>query len=398
MTQQPDRTEHPAADIELPPALIVNRPVELDVLRRALADVRRMAVDTESNSLYAYRGQVCLIQISTDERDFLLDPLAFKDAASFAFLGDLLADPAVEKVLHAAEYDVMTLRRDFGYEFASFFDTMIAARVLGWEQVGLGNILEERYGVHVNKRHQRANWGHRPLAPAMLHYAQMDTHYLLDLRDHLYQMLAAGDHVEEAQELFDEVCRAEWSGDEFDPEGYWRISGARDLDRRSLAVLRDLFLFREEQAQRRGVPVFKVMSDQALLVLARAKPQSLDEARRLRGVSDLMVKRYGAGILGAVTRGLKAEPPTPPRRNGNPVDEAVMKRYEALHTWRKECAARRGVSSEVIMSKEALWELAGKVPRTPEQLERIRSIGPWRRQTYGSEVLKVLAGLDGASR
>ena len=120
-----------------------------------------LAVDTESNSLYAYYEQVCLIQLSTRDQDYIIDPLAIDNLNP---LGALLADPAIEVVFHAAEYDVMTLKRDFKFTFASIFDTMLAARICGWQAVGLGNILADQFGVRAEKRFQRANWAARLLA------------------------------------------------------------------------------------------------------------------------------------------------------------------------------------------------------------------------------------------
>ncbi len=380
----------------LPLPLLIDTPAALTELQRMLEGISRLAIDTESNSLYAYQAHVCLIQLSTDSQDFLVDPLSLP-ADQLAFLGEICANPAVEKVFHAAEYDVMTLRRDFGFSFANLFDTMIAARVLGWEQVGLGSILSQRYGVTVNKRHQRANWGLRPLSPALIRYAQIDTHYLLPLRDALHDLLEAGKHLEEAREMFDEVCHAQWNGMDFDPEAFWRIAGARDLDPRMASILRELYLFREEQAQQRNLPVFKVLADDTLIALATARPHSLHQMQQIPGMTEILIRRYGVGILKAVQRGLKADSPLPPRQNGSSHNEVVTRRFEALHTWRKERAAQRGVSSEVVMSRDALWQLAIAAPRTLEQIERLHCLGPWRVKTYGEEVIEVLAKVDHVS-
>src|SRR5690606_29531 len=131
--------------------------------------------DTESNSLYAYRERVCLIQLSTRSRDYILDPLIIVDMSPLA---PLLADPGVEKVFHAAEYDLICLHRDYGFIVNNLFDTMVAARICGYKAIGLGSLLSEFLGVELDKRHQRDDWGERPLPPDSLRYAQMDTHYL----------------------------------------------------------------------------------------------------------------------------------------------------------------------------------------------------------------------------
>lgn len=357
-----------------------------------MSQASRLALDTESNSLYAYSERVCLIQLSTDQADFLIDPLSF-ERADLEFLGRACADPSVEKVLHAAEYDIMVLRRDLGFQFAGVFDTMIAARILGWANFGLAALLSEHFNVKMNKTHQRANWGLRPLSPALTQYAQLDVHFLLPLRDILKAELVSRGCAEEARELFDEVCQAHWKGGVFDPEGFWSINGARNLPPIGLAVLKELYQYREQQGRLHNLPVFKIMSEATLVELAAARPRSRDELVHLRVLSESQLRRYGSDTLACVQRGLKAKPPHPAHRQ-NGIDELTAKRFEALHAWRKETAARRGVSSEIIVSKDALWELALAAPRTVAQLEPLQFIGPWRRKVYGDEILKTLASVD----
>lgn len=387
--EQVRREPHP----DLPPPLIVDNAEQLEVLHDALRGVSRVAVDTESNSLFAYRERVCLIQMSLDQADFLLDPLAFGDGSALAFLGEVFADPAIEKVFHAAEYDVMVLRRDFEFDFANLFDTSLAARILGWQEIGLGSILEAEYGLHVDKRHQRANWGQRPLSPDMIRYAQRDTHYLLALRDHLYAELEAKGYLEESKELSQEIALAVWNGGQFDPDGFWRIAGARTLTPRNASVLRELYLYREKQASHFDVPVFKVLADAVLIEIATRLPRSLDALRPIHGMTDGQIRRYGQGLVDAVRRGL-AGPPLRPSFKRNGRDDLLMRRFDALHIWRKERAIKRGVPSDIIMSKDALWELAQVAPRSPEQLAGLKSLGPWRLSRYGDEVLQVLAQVD----
>jgi len=162
-----------------------------------LAQQPFLALDTEANSLHAYREQICLIQLSTGTTDYLLDPLAIVDMDP---LGDLLANRQIEKILHAAEYDLIGLRRDFGFSVHPIFDTMLAARVAGHEQVGLNHLLQRYLGVHTDKRHQRDDWGRRPLPPESLRYAQLDTHFLGMLRNDLYDELQQLGRLEEARD------------------------------------------------------------------------------------------------------------------------------------------------------------------------------------------------------
>ncbi len=375
----------------LPRAQIIRRTADL---RRAVDRLRGcplLAIDTESNSLFAYTERVCLVQLSTRERDLIVDPLVVDDMSP---LGDLFADPAIEVVFHAAEYDIISLKRDFGFSFANLFDTMIAARVCGWDKTGLGNILEEQFGVAVDKRHQRADWSRRPLPPDQLRYAQMDTHFLPMLRDRLHAELVVQNRLTEAREMFAALCALPAAEYRFDPEGYWRIQAVRDLGLRQVAIARELYLLRDAIARRLNRPPFKVFTDRTLVALTELAPRRLEDLRGMAGLSAHLVQRDGAAILEAVARGRQAEPPRPPQRR-KPPDPAIQERYEALHEWRKQRAAERGVESDVIVPRETLWALARQMPTNLEELDDIPGLGPWRRAEYGAELLAMLERLNG---
>ncbi len=158
--------------LSIDPSQVITHAAALRTLANELQRHPIIAVDTESNSLYAYRERVCLIQFSTPLADTLVDPLALDDLTPLA---PIFADPKIEKVFHAAEYDLICLKRDFGFEFANLFDTLVAARILGRKHVGLGAILAAEFNVEQDKRFQRANWGARPLPPDHLFYAVQDT-------------------------------------------------------------------------------------------------------------------------------------------------------------------------------------------------------------------------------
>ena len=376
------------SDAVLPPPVLVADAQALQRLAADLAGEPALGVDTESNSLHAYRERVCLIQFSTPAGDFVLDPLAVSDLSPLA---PLFANPAQKKVFHASEYDVLCLKRDYGFQFANLFDTMVAARTLGWPQLGLGSLLEAHFGVTLNKRFQRADWGHRPLTPELLDYARFDTHYLLALSDKLAAELAAAGRTEEAYEEFERLERvsgAALPSNGANPNAFWRVNGARDLNPAQAAILRELFLYRERQAERADRPPFKVMSDQTLFEIARQAPQTPDDLDGLPGMTLQQIRRHGAQLLAAVRKGQASPPLRPPHFEREP--DEVRDRYELLHQWRKTRAKARGVESDVIIPRDALWELARRNPRTPEALATIETLGPWRRSTYGSEILKVL--------
>jgi len=373
----------------LPPPIVVTAPQQLSTLLEVLSKEPAIAVDTESNSLYAYQEQVCLMQFSVPAADYLVDPLAGLDLSALA---RLFADPGIQKVFHAAEYDVMCLKRDFYFRFANLFDTMLAARILGWPRVGLGDVLEETFGVRTKKRYQRYNWGRRPLEPEALIYASLDTHYLLPLRRLQVDALTQRGHLDEAREVFDEVAASEPTFRPFDPEDFWRVKGAQDLTRREQAILRELCIWRDREARHRDRPHFKILGDRTLVVLAQARPRTAGELIDVDGLRPHHVRRFGEAILRAVERGTRAQapkPPPPPRRHS----DAEVARFRALRAWRKRAAAARGVDADVIVGNAVLWELAVQNPGTLDGLSHIEGLGPWKQETYGEAMLKVLADL-----
>jgi ribonuclease D len=358
-----------------------------------------LAVDTESNSLYVYREQVCLIQISVSDADYLIDPLALEDLSA---LGPLLADPEVLKVFHGGEYDLRVLHRDFEFLVVNLFDTMWASRILGWPAHGLGALLESHFGVKLNKKYQRANWGIRPLPPAQLDYARLDTHYLLRLYEIQAGELKSRNRWPQARHRFSRLVESRWESKEFDPDGFWRISGARDLDDVGRGVLKELYLFRDRQARAENRPPFRVVSNQALLAASERRPQNLRELRQLRGISARMAGRYGKDLLAAIRRGA-SQPLSwaervrsqhgPSRPNGRP-SAACQARFEALRAWRNRAAESRGVEPDIVLTNTVLWDVASQNPRCRADLGRIDALARWQAEEFGDALLKVIREAD----
>jgi ribonuclease D len=362
----------------------ITKPGGLKRLAHILADQPIIAVDTESNSLFAYREQVCLIQFSAPETDYLLDPLLLSDLSP---LGPIFADPHIQKTFHAAEYDLLCLKRDFGFSFNNLFDTMLAARILGRKEVGLGAILEAEFGIQVDKRHQRANWGQRPLPGYLLDYARQDTHYLIPLKEKLEHQLKKKGLLPLAQEDFRRVCQVE-AAPENGKTDCWRVSGVHRLSPQQVAVLQELCVYRDEVARSLNRPLFKVISDHTLHAIASNLPSNLDELKALPGMTNHQMNRHGKALLQAVQRGLRAEPVHPPR-NVRP-DNRFLAKVEALKQWRKLKAKELEVESDIILPRDLLHVLAARNPQNMRALSECMSDIPWRRERYGEEILKVL--------
>ena len=369
----------------LPAPLLIENRESLKEMTDRLTREPLLAVDTESNSLYAYQEQVCLLQFSIPGFDFLVDPLAVRDLSSLA---PLFISPKIVKVLHGAEYDVMCLARDFNFQIVNLFDTRVASRTLGWKRTGLSDLLDQAISIKIDKRFQRANWGKRPLSSEMLDYARLDTHYLLKLRDHLLQLLRKNGGLEEAQELCARMVDPPLRANGFKPDGFWRIPHSRELSRRKAAILRELHLMRDRHARLQNRPPFKIMGDQSLLAIAKNGPRTTEELHGLPGLTKNLIQRYGDKILAAVERGLKAPLPQKPRNRGQ--DEAIQARYEALREWRKDAAKKRKLESDLILPRDLLIEIATRKPRDLADLREIMDPLESRFQRYGEEILRII--------
>jgi ribonuclease D len=344
---------------------------------------KQIAVDTESNSLYAYREQVCLIQISANGEDYVLDGLADMGLPS---LDAVFADESIEKIFHAAEYDILCMKRDFGYTFRNLFDTMQAARILGLSKLGLSNLLEELFGVDQGKSFQKANWGKRPLSEEMLHYARMDTHFLLPLRDYLYKALVEKGLLELAHEDFERLCRVEPNHKE--ALCYNQVSGYQHLDPQQLSVLEALCQFRDKLARKFNRPLFKVIGNSALLAIAQACPRSQDKLKCIKEISPKLVERYADGILDAVTAGLKA-PPIQIKTHKRP-SSSYLNRLDAMKEWRKQAGLKMGVQSDIILPRDILENIVGAKPSNSEELQSLMVEIPWRYEHFGVDILEVI--------
>lgn len=372
-------------DAPLKPPIWVDRPADLERLVDVLLSKQAVAVDTESNSLYAYQEQVCMVQFSTESDDYLVDPLAISDLSPLA---PIFANPSIEKVFHAAEYDVICLKRDYGFAFTELFDTMLAARILGRSGLGLGTLLEQEFAVLVDKRLQRANWARRPLSPEMLKYARMDTHYLVALRSILKEELIRSGRMALAEEDFRRLTRVPAGTHENGAVNCWRISGAQDLTPRQAAILMELCSFREDRARSLNQPPFRILQNQTLIELAQRMPRKRSELNQISGLSPKLIERYGSSLLAAVERGIVGPPayrPMYPR-----LSDAILWRLDVLRTWRKTAAREMGVESDVVLPREVLEQIAERNPQNMEELQAVMADFPWRFHQFGQNILEVL--------
>jgi len=365
-----------------------------DLLEGLLADLSQediVGIDTESDSFHHYRERVCLIQISTHQSDYIIDPLVLTDLTS---MRPLFADPAREWIMNGADYDIVCLKRDFGIHFSRIFDSVVAAQMLGYPATGLAAMLERHFGLKVSKTFQRDEWYRRPLTADQIRYALTDTRYLIPLRSILKLELERAGRLSWAEEEFAALARREWTREPFSPQDFWRIRGARELSKREQIVLRELAVMRDRRASENNRPAFKVAADATLLAVARARPQSPAALRKVRGLSPLMIRRMGDDLLEAVRLGLEADESSlipPPRTERRRPDPGASRRLDSLKEWRRAKAAELKMDPGVLSPLNYLQAIARANPRTLEEMLAIPDLTRWRAREFGREWLEVMS-------
>jgi ribonuclease D len=350
-----------------------------------------IGLDTESDSFHHYQEQVCLIQISTPETDYIIDPLALTDLST---MRPLFSDPSREWIMNGADYDIVCLKRDFDIHFVRIFDTVVAAQLLGYPATGLAAMLERHFGMKVSKTLQRDEWFRRPLNPEQVTYALTDTRYLLPLRTILKTELEVVGRLAWAEEEFTFLARRQWTREPFSPEDFWKIRGTRELTRREQLILRELAVTRDQHARAGNRPPFKIISDAVLTAVARQKPHNVAALKKMRGISSLMLRRMGDDLLAAVERGLQApehslEPP--PRGERKRYDPGASKRLDALKAWRRKKAVELKLDPGVLSPLTYLQAVARANPKTVDEMLAIPDLSRWRTREFGAEWIEVMA-------
>ena len=364
---------------------IVNDTESLKACIEKLKIASEIAVDTESDSLFVYYEKVCLIQISADGQSYVIDPL---ETGDLSVLNGIFADKKILKIFHAAEYDIMCLKRDFGFSFENLFDTMLAARMLGKSEVGLGPLIENEFGIHLDKKYQKANWGVRPLSREMLRYAVSDTRFLSALKDRLNGQLEERGMQDLAAEDFRRLCQIPAGASEPPVSVWWKITGGTELSLPEAAVLQGLCEFREKEAQVRDLPSFKVLSNAALVSIAVENPQTESALRRIKGINDIVVRRYGKTIL-QISKNWRTRKRIPmPTAQQRPAN-GILSRRERLRNWRKDKGCEMDVPSDVILPRDLLESIAESGPQTTDELQELMKDCPVRFSLFGEEILRV---------
>ncbi|HEY0996830.1 MAG TPA: ribonuclease D [Gemmatimonadaceae bacterium] len=370
-------------------ARYLDTPDAVDRFLDSIAHVDMLALDTEGASYHRFVDRIYLLQLSTREQSAILDPLPIGTPQG---LGRLLESPDVEVIFHDADYDLRLLQQDYGWVTRNIFDTRIAAQLLGLKAFGLAALLERYFDVKLDKKHQRADWSMRPLTQDMLDYAAQDTLYLCELRDRLKGELERAGRWHWAQEEFRLLEGTRWAAE--DPAmGFMRMKGARDLNRRELAVLRELVPWRDQIASRSDKATFRVIGNEQLLAIAKEQPTTKAELGRIKGVPRGVIERNGDDLLAAVARGVavpESELPRFPRAPRWDRDPDFDARASALKTVRDAAAQRLELDPGVLGARDRLEAVARKNPATMEELLEVKELRRWQVEVMGEDFLRAL--------
>ncbi len=372
----------------------IDHPDQLSLVADALGAAPWVALDSESNSMFVYREQVCLLQINAGGSFFVVDPLALGVVAGQT-PSTVLAPlrPGLERsdrplYLHGGEYDVACLRRDFDIALGGVWDTQQAASLLGWPKTGYGSIVEALCGVVLGKAWATYDWATRPLDPAALAYAVDDVVYLPKIAETLRAAVVATDIEDEVSQAHRVVAASAWSGG-FDPEALWRMREVDALDPAGLRVLARLCAWRDEAASMENLPPGRMVNNEVLLLIARHRPRSLVELKKAR-LKSFVAAHHGASLLAAIAAAEHDEAPVRPAPPSTTT--AILAREQRLKAWRRTEAERRSkieervVPLQLVLPARSLDHLkihgAGDLATVPQ-------LGLRRSERYG-EVLRDL--------
>ena len=367
---------------------------DLDAVASLARAAGRIGIDTEFVGEGRYRALLCLVQIAVDDpgapdgiRIEVVDALHAYDPTP---LVALLADPAIEIVLHAARQDVGILKREWRTEITNLFDTQIAAGFAGLgAQTGYGNLLHAVLGLRLNKSESFTRWDVRPLTDQQLSYAREDVEHLLQLTDRLQARLRESGRLEWARE----ECRAlQEATDQRDPElAYLRLPRVTRLNPRDLAVARELAAWRERAAAAEDKPLGTILQDPALVEIAKRKPSDPSALEQIRGVQQRTMRRHRQEIIEAVRSGLAAEPvklESAERDRSDTRDAPLVSLAEALARAR---AIDAGLAYELVATRSDVQAVVAAVRRGSAEPD-VRTLKGWRRKLVGAELLDLLAG------
>ncbi len=348
-----------------------------------------IGVDLEADSMHCFKEKICLLQIATDSQAYLIDPFVVKDISSFI---QVLENKDIIKIFHGSDFDVRSLDRDYKARINNLFDTEIACRFLGVKERGLAALLKEHFDINADKKFQKVDWSQRPLKQDMIEYSVGDVSHLTRL------------HVIIKKKL-EQIGRFSWAKEEFEIQEsvrydnnnslplFRKFKGAGRLDNRSLAVLENLLQLRLVIAERKDRPLFKVISNQALLAMACEKPATIKQMINLRALSPRQADMYGCDCQKAIDEAVNlphGDLPSYPKTRRPKKDGRVLRRIQQLKKKREAMSMSLGMEPGILLNNAMITAISVNNPETTQTLLAIDGIRKWQAAALGDSIMKVL--------
>jgi ribonuclease D len=371
------------------PAPVVATQDGLVELVTHLREAGSFGYDSEFIGELTYVPKLCVIQVASSTRVALIDPLSSEiDLRPF---WELLADPAVEKIVHAGQQDIEPVFRNIAKPAASVFDTQIATGFIGMAYpVALGKLVQELIGVRLGKALTFSHWDQRPLSPMQLRYAADDVRYLPALRQEIGKRLEQTGHFAWAKAESESLCEPSQYG--FNPDTYYqRVRGATSLPPQGLAVLRELTIWRDEVARKHDVPPRAYLKDEILLDLSRSPVKSVEKLGKVRGLPRPVEHEDGADIIAATQRGLATPTKDLPASRTVEPSPAERFRVDALWAAAQVICSGRSIDAALVTSRNEIGEFYRAMTNGGDLASLHLSQG-WRRDALGEPLAKLMRG------
>ncbi len=348
-----------------------------------------IAVDLEADSMHHFKERVCLIQLADKKNSCVLDPFKIMD---FSRLKILMENRSIKKVFHGSDFDIRSLDREYGIRVNNLFDTEIACKFLGIKERGLKALLKKYFNVDQDKKYQKKDWSVRPLPEEMLAYSIIDVLYLIDLAQILTGELKRKKRLAWAEEEFQRQTEVRY---ELNNRQYHflRFKGAGKMDKKTLAVLEHLLAMRMKIAEKKDLPLFKVLGADQITNIALEKPLTLNHLKQTSILTKKQTGMYGEMCIKAVDKALKldeSDMPQYPASKARRLKNVEHMRIKYLKIMRRKMSEKYGMEPGFLLNNAMIIKISVKNPLTKAELENIQSIRKWQVEALSDEIFSVL--------
>ena len=362
--------------------ILIDNKKAMELATVNLSGAKSISVDTESSGYFTYYSRICLVQITVNGKNYIIDPLSPLD---MSLLNPIFMDEKILKIFHSAPDDVKALKRDFGYNFKNIADTMYSSKLLGMEHNSLNYLVEYYHSIKLSKTEQKSNWEKRPLDKQQLQYAALDTAYLESIWDKMRNELQEANLIGEALSEFEKMIEEVYKGRENTSEISWhKFPNILKLTPEQRRAVYDILQYREEKAKRINKAPFRILNNETITKIAT---ENLNDEEIIK----ILGKKDGSQIIH-----LMKNPSGPPLNKSDfpKVDNSMTSAEEAklrhLHKWRDKIIKKRGVDHSMILSNKQLLQLIRSTPSTLEELDKFHFLSKWKVDNYGPSLLKAL--------